>query len=90
MLRHPLVAAAADPRRERKLVTERLRVNPISCVAHGMCAEMLPEFIAIDPWGYPIVSDKPLPAELAGLARKAAAACPTLALMIIKGEAERR
>ena len=71
-------------------MTERLRVNPISCVAHGMCAEMLPEVIAIDPWGYPIVSDKPLPAELTGLARKAAASCPTLALMIIKCEAERR
>jgi len=55
-----------------------------------MCAEMLPEVIAIDPWGYPIVSDKPLPAELTGLARKAAASCPTLALMIIKCEAERR
>jgi len=55
-----------------------------------MCAEMLPEFIATDPWGYPIVSGKPVPAELTGLARKAVAACPTLALMIIKGEAERR
>jgi ferredoxin len=55
-----------------------------------MCAEMLPEFIALDPWGYPIVSDKPLPPELTGLARKAVAGCPALALMIIKGEAERR
>jgi ferredoxin len=66
-------------------VSERLRVNPIKCTAHGLCAELLPEFIALDPWGYPIVPDGPVPDELAGLARKAAAACPTLALLVDKG-----
>ena len=71
-------------------MSERLRVNPIKCVAHGMCAELLPEFISLDPWGYPIVLGDPLPAELAGLARRAAAACPTLALMIGKDPTERR
>jgi ferredoxin len=71
-------------------MSERLRVNPIKCVAHGMCAELLPEFIALDPWGYPIVSDEPVSADMAGLARRAAAACPTLALVIVKGEANGR
>lgn len=47
-----------------------------------MCAELLPEFITLDPWGYPIVPDEPVPDELKGLARRAAAACPTLALLI--------
>jgi len=71
-------------------VSEWLRVNPIACTAHGMCAELLPEFISLDPWGYPIVLDEPVPEELTGLAAKAVAACPALALAISKGTAERR
>jgi ferredoxin len=62
--------------------TYRLRVNPIACAAHGVCAELLPELIQLDPWGYPILTDAPVPADLVKLARKAAAACPTLALLV--------
>ena len=39
----------------------RLRVNPIACEAHGMCAELLPEWIELDDWGYPIVAGEPDP-----------------------------
>jgi ferredoxin len=63
-------------------VSYRLRVNPITCDAHGVCAELLPEFIKLDPWGYPIVPRADLPADLVEHARLAAAACPTLALLI--------
>ena len=59
----------------------RLRVNPITCAGHGLCAELLPELIRLDPWGYPIVGSAEVPRELAGHARRAAAACPTLALL---------
>jgi ferredoxin len=59
----------------------RLRVNPITCAGHGMCAELLPELIRLDPWGYPIVGSAEVPRELADHARRAAAACPTLALL---------
>lgn len=62
--------------------THRLRVNPIACEAHGVCAELLPELISQDPWGYPVVSDRPVPPALLKLARKAAASCPTLALLV--------
>jgi len=90
MLWRPQTVAASDPAGGDGPVTERLRVNPIACTAHGMCAELLPEFIALDPWGYPIVPEEPVPGELSGLAAKAVAACPALALMITKGAAERR
>ena len=61
----------------------RLRVNAIGCVGHGLCAELVPELIAIDEWGYPILVDPgPVPDALAGHARRAADACPTLALLI--------
>jgi ferredoxin len=60
----------------------RLRVNPIACEAHGLCAELLPEWIELDDWGYPIIDDRPLPAGLLEHALRAADACPTLALLL--------
>jgi ferredoxin len=63
-----------------------LRVNPIACEAHGMCAELLPERIALDDWGYPILDERPLPAELVALAKRAAEACPTFALLLLRDE----
>jgi len=65
--------------------TYRLRVNPIACAAHGMCAELLPERIALDEWGYPLLDGAPLPASLLAHARRAAAACPTFALLVERG-----
>jgi ferredoxin len=58
----------------------QLRVNPIACQGHGLCAELLPEWVRLDDWGYPIVNPGPVPPELEEHARRAAAACPTLAL----------
>jgi ferredoxin len=63
-------------------MSQRLRVNPIACEAHGMCAELLPERVTLDDWGYPILDDRPLPPDLLDHARRAAQACPTLALLL--------
>ena len=60
----------------------RVRVNPIACEAHGLCAELLPELIRLDDWGYPIIDESEVPRDLIGLARRAVDACPTLALML--------
>ncbi len=60
----------------------RLRVNPIACEAHGLCAELFPERITLDQWGYPIIADEPIPPQLVGHAARAADACPTLALLL--------
>jgi ferredoxin len=60
----------------------RLRVNPIACDAHGLCAELLPELIRLDDWGYPIIETAEVPPELLALARRAVDACPTLALLL--------
>jgi ferredoxin len=65
----------------------RLRVNPIQCVAHGLCAELLPEAVRLDDWGYPILGDGELAPEVVAHARRAADACPTLALLL---ESERK
>ena len=62
----------------------RLLVNPIRCTGHGVCAELLPELIELDPWGYPIVPRVALGDEILPLARRAVASCPVLALSVQK------
>ncbi len=63
-------------------MSDHLRVNPILCDAHGHCAELLPELIQLDEWGYPIISDEPIPRDLERQARQAVSMCPRLALLI--------
>jgi ferredoxin len=76
--------------RERTPMTERLLVNPIECKGHGACAELLPELITLDEWGYPIVDPRPLPPGMERPARKAVSACPTLALRLLRLLSERQ
>jgi ferredoxin len=67
-------------------MSEVLRVNPIACDAHGLCAELLPELVRLDDWGYPIVDERRVPKELLSHARRAVDACPTLALALVRAE----
>ena len=59
----------------------KLRVDWPSCKAHGLCAEILPEVVSLDRWGYPIVHD-PVKGEVLEMAKSAVKACPTLALRL--------
>jgi ferredoxin len=59
-----------------------VRVDPILCDGHGLCAELLPERIELDEWGYPIVDATAVPRSLEPVARRAVAACPVLALRL--------
>ena len=69
---------------------ERLIVDPILCDAYGHCAELLPELIELDEWGYPIIGDEAVPAHLRGDAQRAVAACPRLALRLARQRLESR
>ncbi len=60
----------------------RLRVDPIACDGRGFCAEILPEMITLDDWGYPIIRDADVPAGLAAEASEAVRLCPRLALRL--------
>jgi len=51
------------------------------CDAHGLCAELLPELIEIDDWGYPVLADGDVPRRLSEYAEHAVRACPQLALL---------
>jgi ferredoxin len=68
-------------------VSRELRVNRIACSGHGDCAELLPELVTADEWGYPIVGG-PVPPRLERRARRAVAACPALALLLTASSEE--
>jgi ferredoxin len=59
-----------------------LSVDRIRCDGRGMCAELIPEVITLDEWGYPIIRPGPVPASLTAHARRAVSNCPVLALRL--------
>ena len=65
-------------------MSRELRVNPIACDGRGLCAELLPERLSLEDWGYPLIADPPLTRELEEHAERAVAACPTMALLLAK------
>jgi ferredoxin len=60
-----------------------LVVDPVRCDGTGVCAELLPEFIRLDPGGYPIIEPGAVPDSLLDHARRAVASCPRLALTLV-------
>lgn len=65
---------------------KRVTVDPIRCTGHGLCAELLPEALQLDEWGYPLVTVGALQERLLRRARQTAAACPTRALRLVNGD----
>jgi len=63
-------------------MTIRISIDPVACDAYGYCAELLPEAISLDEWGYPILDGAPLPAELLATAQRAARDCPRRAIAV--------
>ena len=65
-------------------MTLRLRIDPTACTGHGVCADLLPERIQLDEWGFPIIQpDVPRawPRTPAGPSGR----CPVLALRLQRG-----
>jgi len=60
----------------------RLRVDPIACDGRGLCAEVLPEMITLDDWGFPVLRDAEVPPVLLDEAAEAVRLCPRLALRL--------
>lgn len=64
-------------------MTKQLQLDAIRCDGHGICAELFPEGISLDDWGFPILDPEPISRDLLEHARRAVFACPVLALKII-------
>lgn len=60
----------------------RLVVDPTKCAGRGLCAEVLPELVQLDDWGFPVLAHSPVPAGLLRMARRAVTICPELALFL--------
>ena len=67
-------------------MSHRLELDPIACDGHGVCADLFPERIELDDWGYPIVDPSPIPERMLADARRAVFACPVLALKLVEEE----
>jgi ferredoxin len=67
-----------------------ISIDRIRCDGHGLCAELLPELIRLDDWGYPIIAPGPIPDVLMPLAQRAVQSCPVLALAVIRTERQRK
>ncbi|HET9187533.1 MAG TPA: ferredoxin [Acidothermaceae bacterium] len=59
-----------------------LAVDWTACDGRGLCAELLPELIKRDDWGFPLISDDAVPAHLLDFAERAVDVCPTMALKL--------
>ena len=63
-------------------MTLKLQIDPIACTGHGLCADLLPELIELDEWGYAILkNDGQVPAGEEGLAKRAIIDCPVHAII---------
>jgi ferredoxin len=71
------------------MTVRRLHLDPIACDGHGLCADWLPEMIRLDDWGFPILDPDGIPPELLHRAKRAASACPVLALRLMAVEPTR-
>jgi ferredoxin len=64
----------------------RLHVDWTRCDGHGLCAELLPELLDRDEWGYPMPRTTwDLEPGLMEHAQHAIKTCPLLALKIVDG-----
>ncbi|MET9883374.1 NADH-ubiquinone oxidoreductase-F iron-sulfur binding region domain-containing protein [Streptomyces sp. NPDC006430] len=61
---------------------ERLVVDWTLCRGHGLCVDLLPEVVRLDPDGYPAQAVMPVPGRLRPKALRAVRRCPALALRI--------
>ena len=61
-----------------------LVVDPTACDGRGVCAEVLPERIELDRWGYPILDDEAIAPTLYDHAIRAVRSCPRQALHLVE------
>ncbi|NNC11307.1 ferredoxin [Planctomonas sp. JC2975] len=68
----------------------RLHIDWTRCDGRGLCAELLPELLDRDEWGYPLPtqtrdrSNVSVPSDLVDAARSATRVCPLLALRLLE------
>jgi ferredoxin len=59
-----------------------LWIDRTKCDGHRLCAELFPERVGLDDWGYPSIEPGSIPTPLLEHAKRAVAGCPVLALRL--------
>ena len=70
----------------------KLHVDWTRCDGHGACAELLPELLTVDDWGFPMSPTGPdpvVPRQLEGYAERAVKDCPLMALSLVSANPPR-
>ncbi len=63
----------------------RVVVDPTKCEGRGVCAEMLPELITLDGWGFPVLDEGgSVSSEIVEHAVRTVRACPRQALHLVE------
>lgn len=67
-------------------MTTRLHVDWTRCDGHGACAELLPDLLSVDDFGYPVARSRErdafVPRGQEEAARHAVRSCPVMALRL--------
>jgi ferredoxin len=64
------------------MTEQTLEIDWTRCDGHGLCADLLPDRIRRDEWGFPIVGRKTVQPGEAQDVRRTIAVCPALALRL--------
>jgi ferredoxin len=59
-----------------------LWIDRTKCDGSRLCAELFPEMIRLDDWGYPIITPGAIPPALVPHAQRTVNSCPVLALAL--------
>lgn len=69
-------------------MSEQLQIDWTACDGRGGCAELLPELLTLDEWGYPLTASASgsidVPDHLVAHARTAVRDCPLMALRLLR------
>lgn len=60
-------------------------MEPAVCDGFGFCADLIPESIQLDEWGFPIVNSDIAPEQM-DAARAAVRCCPRRAIRLVAAE----
>ena len=63
-------------------------IDRIASDGYCTCAQLLPERVILDEWGYPIIDPRPVHGSERSHAKRAVNACPRLALRLEKAPHE--
>lgn len=69
---------------------QKLKIDWILCDGYSLCADLAPEVIDLDEWGYPIIRPGAIAASELKDVKRAVDSCPMSALTLVPLNADRR